>query len=138
MLVARLSPPPYRPPFAAFRRNSPPYAIEKLRYATEKENYANSNNIHSRWEWAGMDTLGAIRVFSRVVEAGSFSAVARELGTTQPTISKQIAMLVNHLGTRVNRTPRNLTPTEDGKTSDECCRHILQTVEEADGAVGRR
>jgi DNA-binding transcriptional LysR family regulator len=86
-----------------------------------------------------MDTLGAIRVFSRVVEAGSFSAVARELGTTQPTVSKQIAMLEEHLGTRlVNRTTRNLTLTEDGKTYYECCRHILNAVEEADGAVGRR
>ena len=86
-----------------------------------------------------MDALGAIRVFSRVAEAGSFSAVARELGTTQPTISKQVAMLEDHLGTRlVNRTTRNLTLTEDGKGYYEHCRHILQAVEEADGAVGRR
>jgi DNA-binding transcriptional LysR family regulator len=42
-----------------------------------------------------MDTLEAMSVFVRVVERGSFSAVARELGTTQPTISKQISAWSN-------------------------------------------
>jgi DNA-binding transcriptional LysR family regulator len=89
---------------------------------------------------AGMDTFGAIRVFSRVAEAGSFSAVARELGTTQPTVSKQIAMLEDHLGTHlVNRTTRNLTLTEDGKTYYEHCRLILQAIEEAErSGVGKQ
>ena len=36
-----------------------------------------------------MDRLGAMEMFVRIVETGSFSAVARELGTTQPTISSR-------------------------------------------------
>ena len=38
-----------------------------------------------------MDTLQAIGIFVRAVELGSLSSVARERGTTQPTISKTIA-----------------------------------------------
>ena len=40
-----------------------------------------------------MDTLEAMAIFIRVVERGSFSAVAREVGFSQPTISKQIGAL---------------------------------------------
>jgi DNA-binding transcriptional LysR family regulator len=45
-----------------------------------------------------MDPLPLFRTFVRVVEAQSFSAVARELRTTQPTISRQVAALERHLG----------------------------------------
>jgi hypothetical protein len=38
-----------------------------------------------------MDRLDAIKIFVRVVESGSFSAVARELGVGQPAVSKQVA-----------------------------------------------
>jgi LysR family transcriptional regulator for bpeEF and oprC len=37
-----------------------------------------------------MDRLDAIKKFVRVVESGSFTAVARELGVGQPTVSKQM------------------------------------------------
>ena len=40
-----------------------------------------------------MDRLDAIRLFVRVVERGSFSAVAREAGVGQSAVSKQIAAL---------------------------------------------
>jgi len=40
-----------------------------------------------------MDVLHGLRVFARVVDAGSFSAVAREMGVTQPTVSKIISQL---------------------------------------------
>ena len=44
-----------------------------------------------------LDRLDAIRAFQRVVETGSFSAVAREKGVAQPTISKLVAALEAHL-----------------------------------------
>ncbi len=57
-----------------------------------------------------------MRLFVRVVETGSFSAVARELGTIQPTISKQLTALEDNLGVRLlNRTTRQLSTTEAGK-----------------------
>ncbi|MFL6582647.1 MAG: LysR family transcriptional regulator, partial [Burkholderiales bacterium] len=38
-----------------------------------------------------------MRLYVRIVETGSFSAVARELGTIQPTVSKQLTALEDHL-----------------------------------------
>ncbi len=56
-----------------------------------------------------MDLLAAFRVYVRVAEAGSFSAVAREIGATQPAISRQVAALEEHLGARlIQRTTRSL------------------------------
>jgi DNA-binding transcriptional LysR family regulator len=56
-----------------------------------------------------MDRLDAIKIFVRVVESGSFSAVARELGVGQPAVSKQVASLEAHLGAQLlMRTSRNL------------------------------
>lgn len=40
-----------------------------------------------------MDKLSAMRTFVRVVESGSFSAVADELRATQSAVSKQVAAL---------------------------------------------
>jgi DNA-binding transcriptional LysR family regulator len=45
-----------------------------------------------------MDLFEAMQVFVRVVERGSFSAVARELNLGQPAVSKQIRALEQHLG----------------------------------------
>jgi DNA-binding transcriptional LysR family regulator len=65
-----------------------------------------------------MDLLAAFRVFVRVAEARSFSAVARELGATQPAISRQVAALEEHLGARLlQRTTRSLGLTEDGEAA---------------------
>lgn len=38
-----------------------------------------------------MDRIACMQSFVRAIEMNSFSAVAREQKTTQPTISKQIA-----------------------------------------------
>ena len=86
-----------------------------------------------------MDLLAAFRVFVRVAEARSFSAVARELGTTQPAVSRQVAALEEHLGARlIQRTTRSLTLTEDGRDLLDHARRVLDVVEEAEAAVGRR
>ena len=60
-----------------------------------------------------MDRLDAIKIFVRVVESGSFSAVARELGVGQPAVSKQVANLETYLGAQLlMRTSRNLSLTD--------------------------
>jgi DNA-binding transcriptional LysR family regulator len=38
-----------------------------------------------------LDRIACMQSFVRTVETGRFSAVAREMNTTQPTISKQMA-----------------------------------------------
>jgi LysR family transcriptional regulator for bpeEF and oprC len=83
-----------------------------------------------------MDRLYQMRVFVRVVETGSFSAVARELGTIQPTISKQLTALEEHLGVRLlNRTTRQLSPTEPGRKYYDRCRHILDEISDLEGSL---
>lgn len=85
------------------------------------------------------DLLGPMRAFVRVVEAGSFTAVAVEQNTTQPTISRQIAALEEHLGARLlARTTRALTLTDDGRTFYDHAIRALEAVAEAEGVVGRR
>ncbi len=86
-----------------------------------------------------MDFLGPMRTFVRVVEAGSFTAVAAEQNTTQPTISRQVAALEGHLGARLlMRTTRALTLTDDGRAFYEHALRALEAVGEAENAVGRR
>lgn len=86
-----------------------------------------------------MDLLLPMRTFVRVVEAQSFTAVAAELNTTQPTVSRQIAALEEHLGARLfTRTTRQLTLTDDGRAFYEHALRALEAVAEAEGAVGRR
>jgi len=63
-----------------------------------------------------MDRLGAMQVFVRVVESGSFSAVAREKSMTQSAVSKQIAALEEHLDVKLlNRSTRSLSLTDEGE-----------------------
>lgn len=86
-----------------------------------------------------MDILGPMKTFVRVVEAGSFTAVAGQLNTTQPTISRQIAALEEHLGARLlTRTTRALTLTDDGRAFYEHALRALEALGEAENAVGRR
>jgi len=86
-----------------------------------------------------MDILAPMQTFVRVVEAGSFTAVAAQQNTTQPTISRQIAALEDHLGARLlTRTTRALTLTDDGRAFYEHALRALEALGEAENAVGRR
>jgi DNA-binding transcriptional LysR family regulator len=62
-----------------------------------------------------MDELGRIKTFIKVVEAGSFSAVARhELSVS--SVARQVKSLEDELGVRLlNRNTRNLSLTEPGR-----------------------
>ena len=85
-----------------------------------------------------MDLIAALRIFVRVAESGSFSAVAREVGATQPAVSRQVSALEEHLGARlIQRTTRSLTLTEDGRELLDHARRVLDSVEQAEAAVGR-
>lgn len=85
------------------------------------------------------DLLTWCRSFCRVVETGSFSAVATEAATTQPTISRHVAALERHLDTLLlQRSTRALTPTDEGVLFYERARAVLAAVAEAEDQVGRR
>ena len=53
-----------------------------------------------------MDLIEALRCFTRIVEIGSFSAVARESGSSASAVNRQIAQLEAHLGIRLFTAPR--------------------------------
>lgn len=80
-----------------------------------------------------MDKLNAMAVFVRVVERGSFSAVARELQTSQPTISKVLRALETELGGKlISRSTRQLSLTDEGQRYYSECRQILAAVDAAE------
>ncbi|MGQ4646371.1 LysR substrate-binding domain-containing protein [Lyngbya aestuarii] len=86
-----------------------------------------------------MDRIACMKSFVRTVETGSFSAVARELETTQPTISKQIAALEEYLDVQLlTRSTRSLNLTDDGEHFYDHCQRVLEAVAEAEASVGRR
>jgi DNA-binding transcriptional LysR family regulator len=86
-----------------------------------------------------MDRLDALRLFVRLVECGSFSAVGREAGIGQPTVSKQIAGLEQHLGTQlVLRTSRQVVITESGQTLYDSARQLLDDYDAVESSVGVR
>lgn len=86
-----------------------------------------------------MDLLAAFRTFIRIAETGSFSAVAREIGATQPAVSRQVAALEEHLGVRLfQRSTRSLALTEDGRDLLSHARLVVEAVEETEAAIGRR
>jgi len=74
-----------------------------------------------------------------VLETGSFSVVATEMATTQPTVSRQVAALERHLDTLLLlRSTRALTPTQEGMLFYEKARAVLAAVADAEDLVGRR
>lgn len=80
-----------------------------------------------------VDKLHAMAIFVRVVERGSFSAVAREMQTTQPTISKVLRALEIELsGKLIARSTRRLSLTDEGQRYYSECRQILAAVDAAE------
>ena len=67
-----------------------------------------------------------METFVRIVEAGSLSAAAAQLGTTQPTISRRLAALESSLGVRLlTRTTHAIQLTEAGERYVSRAREML-------------
>jgi DNA-binding transcriptional LysR family regulator len=80
-----------------------------------------------------MDRLAALEIFVRVVDTGSFSAVARHQQIGQPAVSKAVVQLEEWLGVSLlMRSTRSVVPTEAGRIFYE---RAKRTIEEADEAV---
>jgi len=83
-----------------------------------------------------MDRLDAMRMFVRVAELGSFSAVAQQLGVARSVVTRQVAALEAHLGTKLMaRSTRRLSLTSAGTAYLEKCRVILNLVDSAETDV---
>jgi len=83
-----------------------------------------------------IESLGELRTFVRVVEAGGFTAAARELAVSTALVSKQVGALEGRLGVRLlDRNTRRCKPTEAGRAFHARCVAILQELQEAESAV---
>lgn len=80
--------------------------------------------------------LRAIRYFVRLVDSGSFTAVADEIGATTSLVSKEISKLEQELGARLlHRSTRNLKLTDIGEGYLLRARRILLQVDDAEAFV---
>ncbi|WBL79257.1 LysR family transcriptional regulator [Bradyrhizobium xenonodulans] len=77
-------------------------------------------------------TLERMRSFVRVAERGNLSAVARELGLGQSTVTRHIRELEQAVGVPLlTRTTRRVTMTEEGRRYYADCVQVLRLVEHA-------
>src|SRR5687768_7868187 len=83
-----------------------------------------------------MALLENIQVFVRVVELGSLSAAGRHLRLSPAMVSHRLQQLEHHLGVRLlNRTTRQVQPTEQGAAFYEACQDVLVAVAHAESVV---
>lgn len=83
-----------------------------------------------------MDRLLSMRVFERVAQEGGFAAAARALDISAPVVTRLVADLEEHLGTRLlQRTTRRLALTDAGQAYLTRVRNILQDIDEAHAAA---
>lgn len=74
-----------------------------------------------------MDKLKNMQVFCRIVELGTFAAVAREMNLSAMMISKYVAQLEKSLGVALlNRTTRSLAVTEVGESYYNRSKQLLE------------
>ncbi len=82
-----------------------------------------------------MDRFSALKAFTRVVEAGSFTRAADSLNMPNATLSKTIQQLEAHLGVSLlQRTTRRITVTPEGREYYEKARCLLEDLEEIDAS----
>lgn len=80
--------------------------------------------------------LNEIVVFTRVVQAGSFTAAAKSLGMPKSTVSRKVSDLEERLNARLlQRTTRKLSLTDAGRTYFEYGVRVVNEIEAAESAV---
>ena len=80
-----------------------------------------NNTILTDWNW--------IRVFLAVCEQGSLSAAARNLGMSQPTLSRHIQQMEHATGLNLfKRTTQGLTPTAAAQNLLAPCQQMQQVA----------
>ncbi len=80
-----------------------------------------------------MDRFEAMNILVSVVETGSFTAAGKRLGVPLATVSRKLAELESHLGTRLlARSTRRLDLTEAGADYVASCKRILEDISDAE------
>ena len=79
-----------------------------------------------------MDRLLSMRVFQKVIDEGGFAAAARALDLSPAVVTRLVADLEDHLGTRLlHRTTRRVSLSPAGENYLNRVRSILQDIDEA-------
>ena len=80
-----------------------------------------------------MDRLEAMRLYTRIVELGSFTAAADDLNLPRATVTHAIKRLEARLGAQLlQRTTRRVRATRDGETYYGHCLRLLADVDEVE------
>ncbi|MCW2249371.1 DNA-binding transcriptional LysR family regulator [Azospirillum fermentarium] len=75
---------------------------------------------------ATADRVALLETFVRIVEAGSLSAAAAQMGSTQPTVSRRLQTLERMLGVRLlQRSTHAMTLTDDGARCYERAKELV-------------
>lgn len=83
-----------------------------------------------------MDVFHAMKVFLTVAEHGGFSAASKQLNISVPSVTRIVAQLEEHLGTRLlQRTTRRVSLTAAGEQYAKDAQRIVESVELAHAAV---
>lgn len=83
--------------------------------------------------------LHDVLAFVAAVQAGGFSAAAREMGLARSVVGKSVARLESSVGVRLlNRTTRQISLTDDGAIAFERWRQILDDLAEVDATLAQR
>jgi len=82
------------------------------------------------------DEISDLRLFTRLVAAGSLSEAARRTFSSLPAVSRRLAALETRLGVRlIDRGPRRFTLTDEGSLLHERAVEILRDLDEAEAAA---
>jgi DNA-binding transcriptional LysR family regulator len=85
-----------------------------------------------------IDLVACMRVFTAVVEAGSFAGAADKLELSRGMATRYVAQLEAHLGVRLlNRTTRKLSLTEAGHDCNDRALQILSMIAEAESSLAQ-
>lgn len=85
-----------------------------------------------------IDRVELMRTFVRIVETGSLSAAARQLATTQATVSRRLQSLETMLGVRLMlRTTHMTRLTDDGERCYQHARRVIDSWLALEDEVGQ-
>ncbi|WP_196488008.1 LysR family transcriptional regulator [Burkholderia pseudomultivorans] len=83
-----------------------------------------------------INQLVLMDTFARIVETGSFTEAAKQLNSSQPTVSRQLRILESHLGVRlIDRTTHGMAVTEIGRRYYEHVRHLINDLMNLENVV---
>ena len=80
-----------------------------------------------------MDRIDVMRLFTRIVDLGSFTAAAEDTNVPRATATHAMQQLEARLGVRLlHRTTRHVSPTPEGRAYYDRCHRVLDELDEAE------